>query len=213
MSFCRLPDVGSQNMVHSVTTERTCMQRKLGVLWWVVFKNTCISVFNTPKNRPDFCVKCSGILWSSGQSSWLQIQRSRVRFPTLPDFLRSSASGTASTRPREDSWELFQGNSGSGLGNEINGRGGPLRWPRDALYPLKLALTSPTSCGRSVGIVRLRTKTTELVFFVFVLEYKKGKLKLQLLEKSVVSMRYAESIRFRAVTCLVRISQLFYLMC
>jgi hypothetical protein len=39
---------------------------------------------------------------SSGQSSWLQIQRSRVRFPALPDFLRSSASGTASTQPRED---------------------------------------------------------------------------------------------------------------
>ena len=26
------------------------------------------------------------ILWSSGQSFWLQIQRSRVRFPALPDF-------------------------------------------------------------------------------------------------------------------------------
>jgi hypothetical protein len=25
----------------------------------------------------------------------------RVRFPTLPDFLRSSGSGTGSTRPRE----------------------------------------------------------------------------------------------------------------
>jgi hypothetical protein len=25
-------------------------------------------------------------LWSSGQSSWLQIQRSRVRFPALPGF-------------------------------------------------------------------------------------------------------------------------------
>ena len=25
-------------------------------------------------------------LWSSGQSLWLQIQRSRVRFPALPDF-------------------------------------------------------------------------------------------------------------------------------
>jgi hypothetical protein len=25
-------------------------------------------------------------LWSSGQSSWLQIQRSRVRFPALQDF-------------------------------------------------------------------------------------------------------------------------------
>jgi hypothetical protein len=36
-------------------------------------------------------------LWSTGQSSWLQIQRSRVRFPALPDFLRSSGSGTGST--------------------------------------------------------------------------------------------------------------------
>jgi len=29
------------------------------------------------------------------------------------------------------------------------------------LYPQKLALTSPTSGGRSVGIVRVRTKATE----------------------------------------------------
>jgi hypothetical protein len=50
--------------------------------------------------------------------------------------------------------ELFQENSGSGL--EI-GRGDPLRWSRDTLYPLKWSLTSPTSGGRSVGIVRLRT--------------------------------------------------------
>jgi hypothetical protein len=28
-------------------------------------------------------------LWSSGQSFWLQIQRSRFRFPALPHFLRS----------------------------------------------------------------------------------------------------------------------------
>jgi hypothetical protein len=37
---------------------------------------------------------------------------------------------------------------------EINDRGNPFRWPRDTLYPQKLALTSPTSGGRSVGIVR-----------------------------------------------------------
>jgi hypothetical protein len=43
-------------------------------------------------------------LWSSGQSSWLQIRRSRVRFPMLPDFLRSSESGTVSTEPREYNW-------------------------------------------------------------------------------------------------------------
>jgi hypothetical protein len=31
----------------------------------------------------------------------------------------------------------------------------------NALYPQKLALTSPTSGGRSVGIVRSRTQATE----------------------------------------------------
>jgi hypothetical protein len=41
-------------------------------------------------------------LWSGGQSSWLQIQRFRVRFPVLPDFVRSSGSGTGSTQPHED---------------------------------------------------------------------------------------------------------------
>ena len=40
-------------------------------------------------------------LLSSGQSFWLQIQRSRVRFPALPNFLSSSGSGTGSTQPRE----------------------------------------------------------------------------------------------------------------
>jgi len=38
-------------------------------------------------------------LWSSGKSFWLQ--RSRVRFPVLPDFLSGSGSGTGSTQPRE----------------------------------------------------------------------------------------------------------------
>jgi hypothetical protein len=33
------------------------------------------------------------------------------------------------------------------------------------LYPQKLALTSPTRCGRSVGIVRSRTQATEFVFY------------------------------------------------
>ena len=38
------------------------------------------------------------------------------------------------------------------------------------LYPQKLALTSPTGGGRSVGIVRSRTKATEfsLVFMCFI---------------------------------------------
>jgi hypothetical protein len=39
------------------------------------------------------------------------------------------------------------------------------------LYPQKLALNSPKSGGRSVGIVRLRTKATE---FSFSTVYRKG---------------------------------------
>jgi hypothetical protein len=52
-------------------------------------------------------------LWSSGQSSWLEIQRSCVRFPAQPDFLRSSWS----TEPREDNWATWKESSGSGLEN------------------------------------------------------------------------------------------------
>jgi hypothetical protein len=58
---------------------------------------------------------------------------------------------------------LGRNSSGSGLENRDYGRGVPLCWPRDALYPLKFALTSPTSGGSSIGIVRLRTKATEFV--------------------------------------------------
>ena len=57
-------------------------------------------------------------LWSSGQSFWLQIQRSRVRFQALPDFLSSSASGTGSTQPREVNWgATWTKSSGSGPEN------------------------------------------------------------------------------------------------
>jgi hypothetical protein len=61
---------------------------------------------------------------------------------------------------------LGRNSSGSGLETREYGREHPLRWPRDTVYPQKLALTSQTSGGRSVGIVRLRAKTTEF-FFVF----------------------------------------------
>jgi hypothetical protein len=55
--------------------------------------------------------------------------------------------------------------SGSGQENRINGRGDPLRWPRDTLYPQKLAIiiiiiivewiglrTESRKCGHSIGI-------------------------------------------------------------
>jgi hypothetical protein len=49
-------------------------------------------------------LKIKEITFKQYQSFWLQIQRSRVRFPALPDFLRGSGSGTGSTQPREYSW-------------------------------------------------------------------------------------------------------------
>jgi hypothetical protein len=54
--------------------------------------------------------------------------------------------------------------SGSGLENREYGRRDPSRWPRGTLYPQKLALTSLTSGGRSVGIVSSRTQATEFSF-------------------------------------------------
>jgi hypothetical protein len=62
---------------------------------------------------------------------------------------------------------LGSNSSGSGLENREYGGGDPLRWPRNILYPRKLALTSPTSGSRSIGIVRWRTKATEFVFARF----------------------------------------------
>jgi hypothetical protein len=37
-------------------------------------------------------------------------------------------------------------------------------------YQLKLAPTSPAGCGRSIGIVRLQTKTTEFFIASFISE-------------------------------------------
>jgi hypothetical protein len=58
--------------------------------------------------------------------------------------------------------------SGSGTGSCLesreHGRMDPSRRPHGNLYPQKLAITSPTSGGRSVGVVRSRTQTTEFFF-------------------------------------------------
>jgi hypothetical protein len=45
------------------------------------------------------------------------------------------------------------------------GRRDPSRWPRGTFYQQNLALISPTSGGRSVGIVRSQTQATEFSCF------------------------------------------------
>jgi hypothetical protein len=61
---------------------------------------------------------------------------------------------------------LERKSNGSGLESREYSRRDPSRWPRGTLYPQNLALTSPTSGGRSVGVVRSRTQATEFSFLV-----------------------------------------------
>jgi hypothetical protein len=61
--------------------------------------------------------------------------------------------------------ELLERNgSSSGLESRDYVRKDSSRWPRDTLYLQKLVLTSPTSGGRSVGIVRSRIQAREFSF-------------------------------------------------
>ena len=110
------------------------------------------------------CVCDGPPLWSSGQSFWQQIQRSWVRSPALPDFLSSSGSGTGS------SWGQLRGylnEKSSGFRSRkqrLTAVGTRCADHVTPLYPQKLALTSLTGGGRSVGIFRVRTKATEFSF-------------------------------------------------
>jgi hypothetical protein len=62
---------------------------------------------------------------------------------------------------------LGRNSSDSGLEIWEYDRKDPSRWPRDTTYAQKLALTSQTSGGRSVGIVRSRAKAAEFSFYFF----------------------------------------------
>ena len=85
-------------------------------------------------------------LWSSGRSFWLQIQRSRVRSPALPEFLSSSGWGQLRSYLNEKS-------SGSRSRKQrLTAVGTRCADHATPLYPQKLALTSPTGGGRSVGV-------------------------------------------------------------
>jgi hypothetical protein len=75
---------------------------------------------------------------------------------------------------------------------ETNGRGNPLRCSSDTLYPQKLALTSPTSGGRSVGIVRLRTKSHGVFFIAEDTQRKPRRPKHRTIQSEVDILKYLE---------------------
>jgi hypothetical protein len=132
-------------------------------------------------------------LWSSGQSSWLHngdvlcflcyVEESRPPLLSSGRVYGCKSRGPGSIPgATRIFWEvvglergsfslvntieelLGRKSSGSGLERREYGRRDPSRWPRDTLYPQKLALTWPTSGGRSVGIFRSRIQATEFSF-------------------------------------------------
>jgi hypothetical protein len=113
----------------------------------------------------NFTVYFNCTVWSSSHSSWLQIQRSGFdsRCYKISWEVVGLDRGSFSFVSKIEEL-LGRNNSGSGLETREYGRRNPLRWSRDTLYPRKLALTSPKSCGLSVGIVRSRTWVTEFSF-------------------------------------------------
>jgi hypothetical protein len=106
-------------------------------------------------------------LWSNGQSSWLQIQRSGLdsrRYLIFWEVVGSNGAHSASWVQLRSYLGEKKKSSGSGLEIREYGRRDPSCWPRGTLYPQKLTLTSPTSGGRWNGIVRSRTRATEFFF-------------------------------------------------
>jgi hypothetical protein len=97
-------------------------------------------------------------LWSSGQSSWLEIRRFWFNSRGYQIFWEVvilergtlSLESTIEELPKRES-------SGSGLESREYGLRNPSRWPRGTLCGANLAVTSPTSDDRSVGILRSQT--------------------------------------------------------
>jgi hypothetical protein len=76
-------------------------------------------------------------LWSSGQNSWLQIQRSWVRFPALQKKLVGLERGLFSLVSTTEE-VLGSNSSGLGLENREYGLRDSSRWPRGTFYPQKV---------------------------------------------------------------------------
>jgi hypothetical protein len=122
---------------------------------------------------------CIPPLWSGGQSFWLQIQRSRVPFPALPDLwevVRLERGPLSLMRITEELLEWKCSGSGSRK-SRLTAVG--VRCADHATLSAKVDI----KCGcRSVGVVPLRTKVTEfsavtmfLVYFAYFAKQNKKK--------------------------------------
>jgi hypothetical protein len=106
-------------------------------------------------------------LWPSGQSSWLQIQRSEFDYRRYQIFWEVVGLERGPLSLVSTIEELLERKSiASGLENRNYGIGDPPRYYATPVYQQKLALTSQGNGGCSVGIARSRTKCTKLLLLV-----------------------------------------------
>jgi hypothetical protein len=103
-------------------------------------------------------------MWSSGQSSWLQIQRSRFDSRHYQIFWEVVGLELCLCLVSTIEELLERKSSGSSLENLEYYCRDPSCWPCGTVYLQKLALTSPTGSDHSVGIARSRTQATEFSF-------------------------------------------------
>jgi hypothetical protein len=141
---CHIEDVWEQGGEKNIWAQEEGSNRLLEKFEWV---RLCGLVVRVPGNRsrgPRFDSRCCQIFWEV-----VGLERVQLSLMSTTEEL------------------LGRNSSGSGLENREYGRGDPSHWPRGTLYPQKLALTSPTGCGLSVGVVSLRTEATEFVLYNF----------------------------------------------
>jgi hypothetical protein len=107
-------------------------------------------------------------MWSGGQRSWLQIQRSGfdfLRYQIFCEIVVGLERGPLSHMSTIEEL-LERKSSGSGLENRDYGhRGSAALTTRHPSIREKLALTSPTSGWCSVSIVCSWTQATQFFFF------------------------------------------------
>jgi hypothetical protein len=108
-------------------------------------------------------------LWSSGQSSWLQIQRSGFNSWRYQSFWEVVGVELGPLSLMSTIEELLgRRNCGSGQETWEYGRRGSIVLTTQHPVSAKLPLTSPTCGGRLVSIVSSRIKATEFCFVCWI---------------------------------------------
>jgi hypothetical protein len=115
--------------------------------------------------------------WSSGQSSWLQIQRFGFDSRCYRIFWEVVGLERGPLSCEYNWGGIWKKMYRLRFRRREYGRRDPSRWPCGTFCPQKLALTSLTSGGRLVGIVRSRIQATEFLSLIYMCVFVRAHIK------------------------------------